>query len=75
MLVRSGTTERTATARITFPTKPGTSAPKVVTAHRASGGRFVIIGVFGLVVVLALLLFLFVLPRRRREGDDARLPR
>ncbi len=74
MLLRSGTTERTASARLTFPSTPGTSAGKVATAHRPSAGRVVVIGLIGLVLVLALLFFLLVLPRRRRERDDARLP-
>jgi hypothetical protein len=74
LFLRSGTTERTASARLTFPTKAGTSTGKVATSHRASAGRTVLIGVVGLALVLALLFFLLVLPRRRREHDDARLP-
>jgi hypothetical protein len=74
MLLRSGTTERTASARITFPTKAGTSTGKVATSHGANAGRVIVVGLLGLVVVLALFFFLLVLPRRRRERDDARLP-
>lgn len=75
MLLRSGTTERAASARITFPTKAGTSTGKVATSHRANAGRVVVVGIVGLAVVAALFFFLLVLPRRRRERDDARLPR
>jgi hypothetical protein len=73
IVLRSGTTERTASARITFPGAPGTSTRKVATSHRGGRGRSLVIAGLGLAIALVLLVFFLVLParRRRREPRDA----
>lgn len=65
IVLRSGTTERDATAKITFPAAAETSSRPVAT--RSSGDSALVPIILAVVVVLALLLLAFFLVRRRRQ--------
>ena len=68
LTLRSGETERTATAVITFPFAPGASAsPVPVEAAAGKGSALPLVGAGVLGLLLLLLLFLL---RRRRKQDE-----
>ncbi len=66
IVLRSGTTERTATAEITFPDEAASASEPVATG--ASGGNRLLLGVAGVVALVGVLAAASVIVRRRRRA-------
>ncbi|MGI8751341.1 MAG: peptidase [Acidimicrobiales bacterium] len=67
IVLRSGTTQRDATTRVTFPAGARTSAPSVRTTASSGGPGLLLLVLVGVALLLAVLLALALLRRRRRR--------
>lgn len=71
IVLRSGMTEREATATITFPEAAETSSEPVATAVETDDGSLLLPIIIAVVVLLALFLLTFLLMRRRRSRQES----
>ena len=67
IVLRSGITEREATAKITFPAASASSSKPVATRARAASGSRLLPVLIGVAILTGLLVVIFLLIRRRRR--------
>ncbi|HEX3394796.1 MAG TPA: LPXTG cell wall anchor domain-containing protein [Acidimicrobiales bacterium] len=70
IVLRSGTTEREATAKITFPAAAASASPAVATAKGGSSDLVPVLVGLGALLILGALAFLFLRRKRRQVPDD-----
>lgn len=71
IVLRSGITEREATATLTFPATAATSSRPVAARARDAGGNHILPGFVGIVFLIGAVLLMFVLIRRSRQDTPS----